>query len=128
MFDFLRHHYNRLNQKLHEYALPVRRSTHWRTVEQAFLRENPSCAACGTKKHIQIHHCKPFHLFPALELDPSNLISLCMSFRRECHLRVAHCGNWKTYNPDVRADAARALAHPEEFATIVKQAAEKAQK
>jgi hypothetical protein len=44
----------------------------------------------------------PFHIRPNLELDPSNLITLC----RGHHLYVGHNGNWKLWNPRVREDAA----------------------
>jgi len=63
----------------------------------------------------------PFHLDPAKELDPTNLITLCMS-KKECHLYIGHGGSFKQYNPNVRSDAAQALAHPEKFDQIVKTA------
>ena len=40
---------------------------------------------------------------PALELDPKNLIVLCMG-PNECHLLIGHGDNFKLYNPYVAAD------------------------
>ncbi len=50
---------------------PPRRSPHWPAVRAAHLRRFPTCAACGTFKGVQVHHVRPFWLFPALELDPA---------------------------------------------------------
>jgi hypothetical protein len=49
---------------------------------------------------LQVHHILPFHLNPQLELDPSNLITLCMG-KLECHLIIGHGGDYKDYNPSV---------------------------
>lgn len=86
------------------------RSTHWPTLERAFIRENGTCAGCGTTLHLQVHHVRPFHLFRADELHWGNLIALCMGERR-CHFRLGHKAlSWKTWNPHVRRDAAAQLA------------------
>jgi hypothetical protein len=53
---------------------------------------------------LQVHHVKPFHLLPELELDESNLISLCMG-PNECHLFIGHGDSFRCYNPNVREDA-----------------------
>jgi|ERR1700722_13258893 len=92
-------------------------------VEKDFLVSHPTCAACGSKKSLNVHHCLPFHIDKSLELDEKNLITLCMN-TRECHLHIGHCGDFKKYNPNVRKDAALALANPKEFDVIVKRAAE----
>ena len=100
------------------------RSDKWPTVEHHFKKDNPSCAACGFNsdmKLLQIHHEKPFHLHPELELDPTNLIALCMG-PKECHLKIGHGDDFKEYNPDVRSDAAEALADLSKRADIVARA------
>ena len=74
------------------------RSPHWSTVERKFKATFPSCAVCDTLKKVEVHHKKPFHLHPDLELDPRNLISLC----REHHQWFGHLGDYKCSNPDVR--------------------------
>jgi hypothetical protein len=89
----------------------AKRSPHWPTVEHKYLKEHPTCAACGTTLKVQVHHKKPFHLHPELELDPNNLISLCMDGDKDCHLRVGHGDSFKAYNPNVVEDAAYVLAH-----------------
>jgi 5-methylcytosine-specific restriction enzyme A len=78
------------------------RSPHWATVEHEFKATSPDCAVCGTEKKIEVHHKKPFHLHPELELDPKNLISLC----RIHHQWWGHLGDWKSFNPEIEADAA----------------------
>lgn len=71
------------------------------------MRE-PTCAACGhTGLGVQVHHIKPFHLHPNLELDPDNLITLCEVKGREHHLLLGHLDNWESYNVNVRADVKR---------------------
>lgn len=81
-----------------------KRSSKWPKVEESFLKDNPTCAACGSTKHLNVHHKMPFHLDPSLELDPNNLITLCMD--KDCHLLIGHGDNFKAYNPDVQNDAA----------------------
>ena len=93
-----------------------KRSGHWTKVRATFLMTNPSCAACGEIKHLNVHHVRPFHLHPDLELDPTNFITLCMSL--DCHLLVGHGGNFRAYNPDVVADAALILASTDKAATL----------
>lgn len=93
------------------HGITAKRSPQWPEVERAHRAKFPTCAACGTGQNIQVHHCLPFHLYPALELDPANLISLCeKAGGPEDHYNIGHHRDWKGYNPDVRADAARILA------------------
>ncbi len=80
------------------------RSPEWRKVRDSFLENNDSCAACGSKKDLQVHHIKPFHLQPELELDEANLITLCMD-QFDCHLNIGHGDNFKAYNPNVVSDS-----------------------
>lgn len=83
------------------------RSPQWRSVRATYLKSHPDCAACGTTDDLEVHHIKPYHEHPELELEPSNLITLC----REHHLRLGHLcttgkSNWATCsNPNVREDA-----------------------
>lgn len=85
------------------------RSPEWPKVRRAYLKANPTCAACGSRLFREVHHVEPFHLHPELELDPANLITLCEMPFRNHHLKVGHLGNWKNWNPNVRADAAHLL-------------------
>lgn len=85
------------------------RSPHWSTVEHAFRSTNPTCTACGSSEALQVHHVEPFHFCvlvgrPDLELDPRNLISLCERAGEDHHLLLGHDGDFRSSNPNVRAD------------------------
>ena len=95
-------------------ALPVygaARSGRWPALERDWLRVHPRCAACGADDNISVHHKKPFHLHPDLELDPGNLITLCE--KHCCHLMIGHAGDWHAFNPRVETDAAVMLKRVE---------------
>ena len=92
------------------------RSSHWRIVRKEHLAQFPTCQACGAKWLLNVHHMRPFHLHPELELDLANLITLCMV--NECHLLIGHGDDFKAYNPDVAADAASVLAAADRKAAI----------
>ncbi len=81
------------------------RSPQWNGVEQAHLKEEPLCQVCGSKggllNPLNVHHCQPFHLHPELELQDSNLITLC----RKDHFLFGHLNNWASYNIGVRNDS-----------------------
>lgn len=85
-----------------------KRSNKWPTVRKNHLKSNPTCAVCGGKEKIEVHHIKSFHQYPELELAPDNLISLCesKSFGIVCHLFAGHLGSYKKTNPSVVEDAA----------------------
>lgn len=76
-----------------------RRSPQWRDVRDNWLATHNLCAWCGSAKDLEVHHILPFHLWPELELDIMNLVTLCESIGRNCHLRRGHLGNWKDWNP-----------------------------
>lgn len=80
------------------------RSPRWDEVRDDFLARVGRCAACGSKKKLQVHHILPFRLHPELELEESNLIVLCMD-ENECHLKIGHGGSFRSYNPGVEVDA-----------------------
>lgn len=86
------------------------RSPRWDDVRDDHVKKHPTCAACGSTTRLQVHHIKPFHLFRELELDPTNLLTLCEQGDTRCHLRVGHHGSWKKYNENVVQDAAAAFA------------------
>lgn len=77
------------------------RSGHWSTVRNQHLEKQPTCAVCGGDKDLQVHHIKPYHLHPELELEPTNLITLCEPSKIihvNCHLLFGHLGNWHAFN------------------------------
>lgn len=84
------------------------RSPLWAGVAKAHRLLEPGCVVCGYKgSKVQVHHIKPFHLNPLLELDPHNLITLCEARGREHHLLLGHLDNWESYNVHIREDAKR---------------------
>lgn len=82
------------------------RSPEWHRVEKEHLLHEPACVVCGHRgKGLQVHHIKPFHLHPNLELDPRNLITLCELKGRDHHLLIGHLDEWESYNVNVKEDA-----------------------
>lgn len=79
------------------------RSTAWPKCRSNFLNTpgNGYCCVCRTNKLLNVHHKKPYHLFPDLELVFSNLITLCETPTHNCHFIVGHCLDWTAYNPKV---------------------------
>lgn len=86
------------------------RSPLWPGVRRTHLSSHPTCAACGSRRSLQVHHKIPYHLRPELELEPGNLITLCEQPGTDHHLHVGHKGDWRSYNPNVEAEAAALLA------------------
>lgn len=72
------------------------RASGWTALRQRHLRTNPVCIITGAKVNLDVHHVRPVHLFPELELDPSNLRTI----RGDLHLAIGHCGNWSLWNAD----------------------------
>lgn len=91
------------------------RSSQWPSVRAKYLRSHPTCEACNAKDDLNVHHIKPYHLYPELELVTSNLITLC----RTHHFLVGHDPdgsgpkkpNWSEANLNARADAKRLLEY-----------------
>lgn len=80
----------------------ARRSREWAKVRKAHLELYPACACCGGTKKVEVHHIIPFHVAPELELNVTNLISLCE--KKQCHLAMGHLYNYKSYNKEVLQD------------------------
>lgn len=87
--------------------LSATRSPQWPKVRAEHLKKNQTCAVCSGDRTLEVHHIKPFHLQPDLELNPTNLITLCESKDNgiNCHLAFGHLGNYKNANPSVVKDA-----------------------
>ena len=84
------------------------RSSAWPDVAKSFRTANPFCAACGDAEELNVHHKFPFHYVvlcerPDLELDPRNLITLCIHHENEHHVLLGHLDDYESYNPDVLA-------------------------
>lgn len=111
MANIVKHLYRVASSAIREKVKSKTRSPKWDSVRDAFLREAKECAACGSKKRLQVHHKKPFHLHPELELVKSNLIVLCMD-KHDCHCTIGHGDSWKAYNSTVDLDAATVRKYP----------------
>lgn len=88
----------------------IERDPRWRALRQAWVREHPACVVCGSKRLLEVHHKKPFHLFPHLELERSNLMTLCQGSRgANCHFLVGHGCDWSRYvkEPELVAQTLR---------------------
>jgi 5-methylcytosine-specific restriction endonuclease McrA len=77
------------------------RSPRWTSIRKMHLSVNDYCSACGRKTKLEVHHIKPVHMFPDLELDLSNLVTLCAD---PCHILFGHLMNFKSYNKEVIKD------------------------
>lgn len=84
----------------------VMRSAQRAAVRKKFLESNGKCAVCGGTSKLEVHHKKPFHAHPELELDMNNLITLCESKKNgvTCHLLFGHLGNYRSINENVVKD------------------------
>lgn len=85
----------------------VSRSADWPELRQEHLEKNPRCIVCGGKKKLEVHHVKPFHSHPHLELDEGNLATVCRSgkYGIKCHQLVGHLGNYRRVNTTFFKDA-----------------------
>ena len=107
----IQHVVNLAKHHIHTITSKSKRSSRWPAVERQWKKEHPKCAACGSEIRVQVHHKQPFHLYPALELDETNLISLCMD-KLDCHLLIGHGGSFKAFVPSVAVLAAQLRASP----------------
>ena len=85
------------------------RSASWPKVRAEYLLKNPECIACGGEKNLNVHHIISFRVDPSLELEPSNLCTLCTKSHFggiNCHFAFGHNFNWTCRNPNVIRDAA----------------------
>lgn len=74
----------------------------WHKVRGIWLKDHGFCAVCGCTTGLNVHHIKPFHEFPELELEPENFITLgeiCPTGNH--HLLFGHLGDWRSWNVDV---------------------------
>lgn len=111
----------KLHSVIRETSKTIFRSSKWKSVRNNFLEKNHFCAACGSKTKLQVHHVKPFHLHPELELDENNLITLCME-DWDCHLQIGHGDSFQCYNPDIVTDAKKfKIASQEERKKLIQE-------
>ena len=121
-----KHEANLLKAAARDTHHDVKRNSKWPAARKKHLKVKPACEACGAVTELEVHHMKPFHLHPTLELDPTNLITLCME--NDCHLYVGHGDNFKAYNPNVIEDSAKVLAGKDRLKTVLKEVTATAKK
>jgi hypothetical protein len=85
------------------------RDPKWEKQSREFL-VGKSCVVCGGPA-TQTHHIFCVHLFPQLEMVQKFWRPVCTSGfgGLNCHLEVAHGGNFRWYNPQLDDDAAEFL-------------------
>jgi len=110
-----------------EKAKASQRSGKWVTVRKKFLAKNKKaglgCAACGNTVGLQVHHVRPYHLHPELELVESNLRAMCSSVTGlECHEFLCHGGSWKAYVPIIDELCGLLRADPTQLVALRKRA------
>ena len=90
-----------------KHPITARRSGQCPAVRKAHLAMHPICEVCGGKDKLEVHHIRPFHLHPQLELEPTNFVTLCESGKGgvNCHLAFGHLGNFKSWNTEVVPDS-----------------------
>lgn len=81
------------------------RSGKWPALRDKWLKEHPTCCISGLKMDLEVHHVKPVHLFPDLELEWSNL----RTASRPYHFLCGHYCNWSDWNKDFDQHAAEWL-------------------
>jgi hypothetical protein len=95
------------------------RSPKWAALRDSFLK-GKRCECCLRKSNLNAHHIRPFHLFPSLELEASNLLVLCEGGPWNCHFLCGHAArSWDWYHPDPRA----AIDETKRFLKLMKLAA-----
>ena len=99
----VKHTYRVVKSTIREKSKSKKRNPLWDNIRDEHVLNHPTCAACGSNKRLQVHHIQPFHLYPELELEPTNLITLCMDIS-ECHLLLGHGDNFRMFNPDILND------------------------
>lgn len=104
--DFLTALITRLEKSRAEKMFGAARSPEWGRVRREHLKKHPECIVCGGTKTCEVHHLRPFHTHPHLELDPKNLVTLCEGVGTFYHhLWIGHLGNYKSINEHCVEDA-----------------------
>lgn len=78
----------------------VPRKPGWRKLSNDWMAKYPRCELCGSEEGCVPHHVLPVHKYPDLELDRSNLITLCPPH----HLTFGHLNSWRSWNVTVIED------------------------
>lgn len=88
-FEFVKIYINnQRGQALIEENRKIRSSSEYRAWRNEVLeRDAYTCVLCGrdeTNSELNVHHIKPFSLYPELRFEVNNGLALC----KECHINV----------------------------------------
>lgn len=86
-------------------TVDVPRNPGWESFRREIIKGQPACEASGVAWELEVHHLLPVHLRPDLEMVRDN----CMVLTRTLHFWLGHYGNWASYNPRARKEAATFL-------------------
>lgn len=75
----------------------AKRSFEWSSFRKQHIMNK--CEYCNSKWFLNLHHVLPFHLYKELELEPTNICTLC----RSCHLLLGHFQKWASFNEDIKS-------------------------
>ena len=78
-----------------------RRSSGWQSVRNNHIEVFSRCESCGSEKKLNVHHLKDYSHYPELELEPTNLWTMC----RKCHYFVGHLNSWYSLNNNCVEDS-----------------------
>lgn len=76
------------------------RSSDWVNIRKQHIKQHPFCIACNSIRNLEVHHVKPYQIHPELELEPSNLVTLCKTH----HLVFGHLTDYHSWNENVIED------------------------
>jgi 5-methylcytosine-specific restriction enzyme A len=84
-------------------APDVRRDPRWAKESREWLAEHAECELCGHDaiEDLEVHHERPYHLFPELEMDRQYWHALCRR-PHDCHRLWGHLSDFSLYNPILR--------------------------
>lgn len=91
-------------------VLTTKRHSGWGPASHLYVLRYPSCYVCGRLvwKGLKavcpysIHHALPFHLYPELEMDEANWVTVCEYRSFNCHFVAGHLLDWRSWNADIR--------------------------
>jgi 5-methylcytosine-specific restriction protein A len=77
------------------------RSPRWASFRREHIKDK--CEVCRKGHFLELHHIKPYHLFPEEETNSDNVVTVC----RSCHFSWCHFFSWKKFNSQIKSDIIR---------------------
>ena len=98
--------FNFIHQIFIDKTFGAKRSDDWPSFRKRNIHEK--CDICGKGLFLELHHIKPYHKFPELELRLENIVTLC----RRHHLEWGHYFSWSSWNDRILDDIKRIKMRP----------------